>query len=481
MASRGAGLTLCLAALLHVAVALHAYSTSQGRQVPAAAVRADSRHYSCSPPEAYRQAMANFFDLQYHAEISIGGQMVQGIIDTGSFDLVAFSKTCTTCGIAPAYDEKISSSYVRGIRNQTHVYGSGRCVTVDGKDSVQLGCYNTPSLDLWLAMDCKMPLLVEASFNAIVGVGPPGQAEFTARARLDQIAKVEEQFKASGEGMPPEINELRAHVLEEIEDAKVKKTMLQTFGMKTFSTCFGRMPGSAGYMVWNDINRADMPGVKKIKVVGNITWGVFLEGIAFHRPGDQTNRISVGCETGCGAILDTGTSLLGVPTTVYKSIYEAIQTHDWAEDCSDLSRFPDLVLKAGGADLRFPPTSYIGAIEPKKLTDESQRFLRVDSVGRNGGTPCQLLLMDLGEQKTQFGPMFILGMPLFREYYTTFDLGAGRGDRSILLAPADDNCEPQIGNAPKMIRRREEIGMRTVDPAKVRVPDWLRRNMNVIL
>ena len=34
-------------------------------------------------------------------------------------------------------------------------------------------------------------------------------------------------------------------------------------------------------------------------------------------------------------------------------------------------------------------------------------------------------MMDMGMQETQFGPMMILGMPWFREYYTTFDLGDG--------------------------------------------------------
>merc|ERR1719473_2118806 len=55
---------------------------------------------------------------------------------------------------------------------------------------------------------------------------------------------------------------------------------------------------------------------------------------------------------------------------------------------------------------------------------------------------CRLTLMDLNptgaERTTQFGPLMILGMPWFRKYYTTFNLGDGTPTtKQIHVAEAD--------------------------------------------
>mmetsp|Transcript_55422 Transcript_55422/g.171676 ORF Transcript_55422/g.171676 Transcript_55422/m.171676 type:complete len:480 (-) Transcript_55422:92-1531(-) len=430
---------------------------------------------ACSIADPFRQEMSNFHDLQYHSEMKIGGQTIQGIIDTGSFELVVFSKTCTTCGIAPAYDEKASTSYKKGNHSQVHAYGSGSCRTQDGRDDINLGCFTAPGQDMWMAMECQMPLLAEASFNAIIGIGPPGQPEFTARQKIEQLQAIEEQLKAANQPIPADVQEAGRLANEELVAALEKHSLVENFGMQRFSTCYGKGPGSPAYMIWNDIEREGQPGVRRIPVIGNITWSALLETVTLSVPGAA--EIAVGCQPSCGAIVDTGTSLMGVPTSVFNAIAGAINSGGYATDCGDLSKFPDLVMSVGGHKLRFPPSSYIGTVFGS-LKSESSEFMRLNSITGDSKGQCQLLLMDLGEQKTQFGSMFILGMPFFREYYTTFDLGVGRGSRSLLVSRATEGCEPDLSTSLQEFARRHnshDITPRQVDVSKLRVPHWLTK------
>merc|ERR1719254_437068 len=110
--------------------------------------------------------------------------------------------------------------------------------------------------------------------------------------------------------------------------------------------------------------------------------------------------------------------------------------------CSDMSVFPDLVMNMGGQEVRLPPESYISAVvgsassyvrKVMHLDDRPSPFAQSSALSVQGGgtVNCQLMVMDQGMQQTQLGPQMIIGMPLFREYYSTFDLGTGPGDRTI--------------------------------------------------
>jgi len=84
--------------------------------------------------------------------------------------------------------------------------------------------------------------------------------------------------------------------------------------------------------------------------------------------------------------------------------------------------------------------------------------------------------MDLGSQDTEWGPLMILGMPFFREFYTTFNLNEGRGTRSISVAPADAGCEPNLEAQTQVFqteRSRAAVTPRVLDGAKIRGPQWL--------
>jgi len=421
---------------------------------------------------SYRQTLGNMADMQYFGDIEVGGQPLKAILDTGSFELVVFSTSCPNCGIAAEYNEEASSTFLWGTESQTHSYGSGSCDAKDGFDNVAIGTVTSEKLPLWLALKCDMPLLARASFNAIAGIGPPGQPEYMAKAKMKQLDEIEGRFKQRGEAVPRELEVQRAAIEKALEAAKGKKSMLESFGVTTFSTCLGRAPQSAGYLIWNDKTRAGVEGVQRIPVAGNITWGVSLKDWGFHH---NRQDESIGCTEGCGSIVDTGTSLLAVPTPMYEAMVQYIKNLGVSLDCSDLSKFPDLVMTLGGQHLKFPPSAYLGSFVGQ-MNSEVEGFVRTEGLG-SGTTRCQMLLMDLGPvQQTTLGPMIILGMPFFREYYTTFDLGRGRGDRSIFVSPASDSCEPELDGLVSDQRTYHSLRNtpRTVDLSTVRVPQWFK-------
>merc|ERR1719195_2340506 len=358
-----------------------------------------------------------------------------------------------------------------------------------------------------------------------------------------------------------------------LDDALRKPAMLQNFQINTFSHCLGRAPGSPGWMIWNDKTHEGSPGVKKIPVAGNITWGISIDSIGFQTP---DGLFEIGCKGGCGGIVDSGTSLVALPTSSYRSAVQYISNNAAASDCSDLTKFPDLVVTLSGKKFHLPPSAYLGVVEGE-MSAQAKMYMHRGILHRNdaipdaeGETPgaksaasdaeaaavakvaqaakaaaaaaataasaaeiasesamgaaasakdaakaaqaaahaaataaaiasgepvpsqseseepttkkmptaaCEFLMMDIGEQNTVLGPMAILGMPFFRHFYTTFDLGKGRGDRSLFVSQASEDCHPLTSDsqAVQANRRQAEVSPRHIDASKIRGPHWLHK------
>merc|ERR1740120_300329 len=70
-------------------------------------------------------------------------------------------------------------------------------------------------------------------------------------------------------------------------------------------------------------------------------------------------------------------------------------------------------------------------------------FLQID-------TPPSMMVEDVCfygfiemDRSTEFGPLWIFGMPFFREYHVTFGLNDDETKRKIWLNRASDTCEPE--------------------------------------
>merc|ERR1719161_3633 len=121
----------------------------------------------------YRQRLENFQNTQYFGDFVIGGQHITGIFDTGSFELLVRSTRCTACKHpTPPYDHQKSSTYVHNGTEVQHVFGSGPCISMQGYDTVSVGPMKSSHQTFWEITKHNIPVLDQAKFAAIVGIGP---------------------------------------------------------------------------------------------------------------------------------------------------------------------------------------------------------------------------------------------------------------------------------------------------------------------
>ncbi|CAK0863387.1 unnamed protein product [Prorocentrum cordatum] len=199
------------------------------------------------------------------------------------------------------------------------------------------------------------------------------------------------------------------------------------------------------------------------------------------RSGSVTDT-KLGCsdEMGCSALVDSGTSLLAVPKEVLSKIQNLMTELD--ADCSRLHELPNLVFEMGGGLLSLPPDSYMAEVKgapPKNLASlnlmrlgpEFQTSVNSTLLREEEEAPkCKVLLMESYMESEQ-GPVWVFGMPFFRKYYTTFEVGEDRSSRALHISEANDDCFPT--ERASLARSRPHAG-RVVDIRRVHAPAMLK-------
>lgn len=417
--------------------------------------------------QPYRHVMENFGDAQYIAYFHLGGQELGAILDTGSFDLVVFPTKCWTCGQAKKFNPNESTSFHEGQLMSSQTYGSGETYSMESYDYLKVGGYPQVNQSFWAVLAASMPLLNNAAFQAIIGVGPPetpsADAWHYAELDIDEVSN----FFEEGKPAPAEKMNKAADSVEVAAEVVKRATLIDTMGVKTFSVCIGALPGSDGYFVWNDdMHERQSTMFTQVPVVGKHTWGVQLFNPRLEN--GEGEDIAIDCTDGCSALPDSGTSLIAVPSAVYKHLAKQVELLD--DKCSNIEVLPDIVFELGGIEIRLPPETYIAKVDgevPKSL----QSFVKVKAGATKNIGECELLVMEL-DSKTQFGAMWILGLPFFRKYYTTFAVGESTKQRSLFMAPASVDCQPSTHEASLSSTRTP---LRAIDGTRLYVPPRVRR------
>jgi hypothetical protein len=372
------------------------------------------------PSQPYRQRMTNFQNTQYYGDIVVGGQVLQGIFDTGSFELLVLSTRCASC-YRTAYDYQKSPTYVPATNNpgKEFHFGSGPAYTVRGYDRVSIGHLTVERMPIWEIVDHKIDVLEVSHLDAIVGIGP-GEADRTHPSLMDK------------------------------------------FGITRFSVCLQQQDKSPGWIIWQDYDPRTRPGFTEVEVKGQVHWGVELWNV-------QVGDTVVSCQQGCGAVLDSGTSLIAAPRQSLVHLKGALDTLH--PDCSNMHDMPWLRFQIADKIMELPPQAYIArmvGVIPPTIWDVLSFKPQAKVVMQ-----CVPLLMDLDEMNTPLGPLWIIGMPFFRYYYTTFSFTT----RRVHVAKSTPACEPSPNgvingiNGSVMIHQDSvHIEPLTIDPASLARP-----------
>lgn len=370
----------------------------------------------------YRQKLANFRDIQYTGIIKGGGQDIKAIIDTGSFELLAFGVNCSACGSKKnEYDPSKSKHHIAG--NFPGVR-SGTAYAMEGVDMVEIGPLKVENQTFWEVYDANMPILRADKFHAIFGVGPPASAVASAKEEAKHVHKELEEYIKSGQKVTKHIKEIVEYYDQAAEHAERVASVVQNLVVANMSVCLGRASGSDGYFNWNDTATHEEPAkFRGLTVVGDVYWSASLTDV---QAGQKDKNGKATCSKNeCSAVIDTGTSLIAAPTDFVNDVSDMVSK--WVKDggnCDDVSTLPDLEFKLNGHVFTLPPD--VGKVEQQESllsSDNVRKFMphllrapnrasrTEESSNKN---KFEVLIMTI-DANSQFGPLWIIGMPLFRE------------------------------------------------------------------
>lgn len=431
------------------------------------------------PRAVVTQELGNHGDMQYTGVIRVGGQDINAIIDTGSFELLVFSTRCKMCGDTSAlFEAKRSHTYHVGDLATEHSFGSGSTESTEAYDDVAIGDMVSQDQVFWQVVNAAMPVLEQASFQAILGVGPPQSAVDMAKEDEDTAREVYE-----GRGTDEALKDTK-HFAEVVKHARNATSLLSGLGLRTYSFCLEKSAGSSGWFIWHDSPPAERPTdtFKTVPVLGDLYWSAELSqvklGMTLGGGSANFDGVNLGChDKPCSAVFDSGTSLISAPSRVVDMIEDILAKRPQPEgDCTDLRGLPELEFKIAGEWYSLPASSYVGEIEDVISSDLVGLMPHLRQKERRMG--CVPVLMTL-DADSQFGPLWVLGMPFFRKYYSTFHLASEPSARpeakTMAFAAHDGHCHPKASSFMRLEPAEDAELYRPfhMDMSKVNVPSWL--------
>jgi len=264
-----------------------------------------------------------------------------------------------------------------------------------GYEEISVGPLVTkPDQIFWEIVDHRITVLDTAKFAAIVGIGP----NFAYDHKED--------------------------------------TLLMSYGVETFSVCLQKDNGSPGYLTWGStIPDAELQrDYVKADVVGKHHWVTPLQNVTFLPEGSDLKNTPC-YDTQCSVIIDSGTSLIAAPGMALMQLSDQIQPIK--EDCSNLHELPTLRFMVGGNLLELPPQAYVMRVTGALMEADDVWDVLFFKPKLRKLDMCMPAFMQM-DMMSQHGPVWILGMPFFRYYHTTFD----RKNKAMHFGAVGPDCTP---------------------------------------
>ncbi|GMM37139.1 proteinase A [Saccharomycopsis crataegensis] len=312
--------------------------------------------------------LTNYMNAQYFTTISLGApaQEFKVILDTGSSNLWVPSSECGSlaCFLHTKYDHDASSTYKSNGSSFEIRYGSGSLEGYVSQDTLSIGDLIIPKQDFAEATNEPGLAFAFGKFDGILGLG---------------------YNTISVNGIvPPIYKAIDAGLLDEPQ----------------FAFYLGDTSKS------EDGGVATFGGYDKTKFTGDITWlpvirkaywEVSFEGIGLG------NEWAVLEKT--GAIIDTGTSLITLPSNLAEIINAEIgATKTWSGqysvECDTRADLPDMTFNFGGHNFTLTPYDYTMEV--------------------SGSCISAITPMDFPDT---IGPLAVIGDSFLRRYYSIYDIG----------------------------------------------------------
>jgi saccharopepsin len=311
--------------------------------------------------------LTDFLNAQYFADITIGTppQSFKVILDTGSSNLWVPSQKCSSiaCFLHTKFDSSASSSYKANGTEFKIQYGSGAMEGFVSEDTMTIG-----------DLEIKKQLFAEATSE-------PGLT--FAFAKFDGILGMAYDTISVNKIPPPFYNMIDQGLLDE----------------PVFAFYLGNSEEEGGEAIFGGIDKAHYTGkISYAPIRRKGYWEVNLDKITLGKDEMELENT--------GAAIDTGTSLIALPTDIAEIINKEIgATKGWqgayTVDCKNVPSMPDLTFTIDNKDYRLTAEDYI------LKTSE---------------TSCLSAFTGL-DIPAPLGPIWIVGDVFLRKYYTIYDLG----------------------------------------------------------
>mmetsp|Transcript_57165 Transcript_57165/g.165636 ORF Transcript_57165/g.165636 Transcript_57165/m.165636 type:complete len:330 (+) Transcript_57165:2-991(+) len=215
-------------------------------------------------------------------------------------------------------------------------------------------------------------------------------------------------------------------------DFASRDTLLERLGVERFGLCLQASQGADGWLtVGLPAEEAEKSGFRRIPVTAEDHWAAEL---AAPRVGDQP--ISGACNSGCMAMVDSGSSLVLVPPPVMQALNAAMaNTPHSTSDCGDVSGLPTLVFELGGEQFELPPEDY--------MVEDTRWGPFMSS--------CRPAVAAVNRRTAGGAAVWSLGLPFLRRHYTIFD----RAERALHIASAGEPCTVSVDSAPAPAPRQQ--------------------------
>lgn len=314
--------------------------------------------------------LSNYLNAQYFTTITLGTppQSFKVILDTGSSNLWVPSTKCSSiaCFLHSKYDAGQSSTYKPNGTAFEIRYGTGSMEGFVSNDLLTIGDLSISGQDF--AEATKEPGLTFAfgKFDGILGLG------------YDTISVLHT--------VPPFYNMIAQGLLDE-----------KVFAFYLGDANAGEDGDNGGEAIFGGVDKSRFTGdIKYAPVRRKGYWEVELEKVAF---GDAEMELE-----NTGAAIDTGTSLIALPTDIAEILNSQIGAKrswngQYTVDCAKVPSLPPLKFTFSGHTYDIDGSDYI----------------------LNAGGTCISAFTGM-DFPPPMGPIWIIGDVFLRKWYTVYDL-----------------------------------------------------------